>query len=210
VVQHAQRDRHLLAGGRRQAHTPLQPLAPVGDQQVALSGHPVVEQGRVHRLQPGGVLVGQRLGAAHLGADLQHLRRRDPGLRQPPRCQQLAQVAGVCPVGLGPPLGATQRAGVGRLGQVRGDPGALQLLDHIPPAGAALQRERGLPAGELLQPGAQMLTVRRGESAALALAAVGVDPVLADLAAVHLKPTYDCHRDLLRAPPTGLQHHHRA
>jgi hypothetical protein len=58
---------------------------------------------------------------------------------------------------------------------VRLDAGALEFLDHIPPTGAALHREPGLPAGELLQPGAQMLAVGRGELAALALAAVGVD-----------------------------------
>src|SRR5215203_2882878 len=111
-------------------------------------------------------------------------------------------------VGLGAPLGAAGGAGVGRLGQVRLNPRPRELLDHIPPAGAALQRERGLPAGELLQPHPQVLTVGRGELAALALAAVAVDPVEGDLAAVHVKPTYDSHRDLLRAPPTGLQHDH--
>src|SRR5215203_4145935 len=111
-------------------------------------------------------------------------------------------------VGLGAPLGAARGAGVGRLGQVRLNPRPRELLDHIPPAGAALQRERGLPAGELLQPHPQVLTVGRGELAALALAAVAVDPVEGDLAAVHVKPTYDSHRDLLRAPPTGLQHDH--
>src|SRR5215204_1332710 len=111
-------------------------------------------------------------------------------------------------VGLGAPLGAARGAGVGRLGQVRLNPRPRELLDHIPPAGAALQRERGLPAGELLQPHPQVLTVGRGALAALALAAVAVDPVEGDLAAVHVKPTYDSHRDLLRAPPTGLQHDH--
>jgi hypothetical protein len=119
-------------------------------------------------------------------------------------------VASVELVGLGAPLGATQRAGVGRLGQLRGGPRTLQLLHDIPPAGAALQREGGLPTGELAQPGAQVLAVGRGEPAALVLATVTVDPVVGDLAAVHVKPTYDRHRDLLRAPPTGLQHEHRA
>src|SRR6266487_120590 len=41
----------------------------------------------------------------------------------------------------------------------------------------------------------------QGELATPALA--GVDPVVGDLAAVHVKPAYDCHRDLLRTPPTG-------
>jgi hypothetical protein len=117
-------------------------------------------------------------------------------------------VAGVQLVGLGAPLGPAGGAGVSRLGQVRLDPCPLQLLDHVPPAGAALQRERGPLAGELLQPAAQVLTVGGDELATLALAAVGVDQVVGDLAAVHVKPTSDSHRDLLRAPPTGLQHDH--
>jgi hypothetical protein len=119
----------------------------------------MVEQGRVHPLQPGGVLVQQRLAAAHLGADLQHMRWRDPAFRQPPGSQQLAQVPSIQLVGLGTPLGTAGGAGVGRLGQVRLDARPLELLDHIPPAGAALQRERGLLAGELRQPYPQVLTV---------------------------------------------------
>jgi hypothetical protein len=56
-------------------------------------------------------------------------------------------VARVGAVGLGAALGAAQAGGLGGLGQVRGDPGPLQLLDHVPPAGAALQRQ-----GHLLPP----------------------------------------------------------
>jgi hypothetical protein len=44
---------------------------------------------------------------------------------------------GVGPVG----LGAAQPGGLGGLGHVRGDPGPLQFLDHIAPAGAAFQGE---------------------------------------------------------------------
>jgi hypothetical protein len=71
-----------------------------------------------------------------------HLLRRDPRLRQPPASQQLAQMPGVGAVGLGPPLRAAGGRGVGRLGQMRLDPGTLQLLHHEPPAGAGLDRER--------------------------------------------------------------------
>ena len=47
--------------------------------------------------------------------------------------QQLPQQLGVGPVGLGPPLGAAQRPGVGRLGQMRTEPGTLQRLGDEPP-----------------------------------------------------------------------------
>jgi hypothetical protein len=113
-------------------------------------------------------------------------------------------VAGVGPVGLGVAFTAPQRSSVGRLGQMRGDPGQLELLDHVPPAGAALQRERGRLAGELLQPTPQVLPAGRGELALPLLAGVDVDPVVGDLPSVHVQPAYDAHRDLLRAPPRWL------
>jgi hypothetical protein len=93
-------------------------------------------------------------------------------------------VAGVGPVGLGAPLGAAQRAGVGRLGQVRADPHALELLGDEPPAGGGLQREAGLLSVELLQPGAQLETGGGAELAAASLAGRGVKDVEGDLAAV--------------------------
>jgi hypothetical protein len=68
------------------------------------------------------------------------------------------------------PLAAAQRGGVGRLGQMRGDPGRGQLPGHIPPPGASLDRERGIvPAGEPGQPGPQMRPVGRGDLAPLNL-----------------------------------------
>jgi hypothetical protein len=74
--------------------------------------------------------------------------------------QQLTQMPGVGSVGLGAPLGTAQAGGLGQLGHVRDDPGPLQFLDDVPPAGAALQREGHLLlAGEALQPGAQLPTV---------------------------------------------------
>jgi hypothetical protein len=63
-------------------------------------------------------------------------------------------------VGLGVPLAAAGERGVGRLGQMRRDPGRGQLLGDIPPPGAPLDRERGiLAAGEPRQPGPQVLPV---------------------------------------------------
>jgi len=111
--------------------------------------------------------------------------------------QQLAQVAGVGAVGLGPPLGAAQGPGVGRLGQVRTEPGTLQLLGDEPPAGGGLQGEVGLLAGEPGQPGAQLQAGGRAKLPAAGLAGRGVDPVVGDLPPVDVKAAYDGHRDLL-------------
>jgi hypothetical protein len=96
-------------------------------------------------------------------------------------------VAGVGAVGLGAPLRAAQRPGVGRLGQVRCDPGTLQLLGDEPPAGGGLQGEVGLLTGEPRQPGPQLEAGGRAELAAAGLAAVGIDPVVGDLPPVDVE-----------------------
>jgi hypothetical protein len=55
-------------------------------------------------------------------------------------------VAGVGPVGLGAPLGAAQRAGVGRLGQVGAEPGTGDLLgDNRQPVVASKAKSACLP-----------------------------------------------------------------
>ena len=133
----------------------------------------------------------------------------DPGLGQATLFQQLPQQLGVGPVGLGPPLGAAQRRGLGRLGQVGMPPGGLQLLDHKPPARARLHRERPVMTRQLRRPPAQHLGGRRGDLTPLGLPGCPVDPVEGDLPPVHVKSSYDAHRDLLRAPPRWLQHDHR-
>ncbi|WP_448628807.1 hypothetical protein [Geodermatophilus sp. URMC 64] len=97
-------------------------------------------------------------------------------------------------------FGAHSR-GVGRLGQMRLDPGALQLLDHEPPAGAALDRERrrrARPGEQMLQPAAQQHPVGRSDSSVPGLAAALVEVVKGDLPPVDVEPAYDPHRDLLK------------
>jgi hypothetical protein len=102
-------------------------------------------------------------------------------------------------VGLGVPLAAAGERGVGRLGQMRGDPGSGQLLGHIPPARAPLQRERDvITAGEPRQPGTQVLPVGRGDLPAAHLRGHGVEVVEGDLFPVDIQPAYDGHRDLLK------------
>jgi hypothetical protein len=104
-------------------------------------------------LLPGGALVDQGLVQPDLGASLEHVRRRDPRLGQPTPHEQVAEVASVSPVGLGVAFVAPQRAGVGRLGQVRGDLGQPEFLNDIPPAGTALQANAACwPANRSSQP----------------------------------------------------------
>jgi len=130
---------------------------------------------------------------------LQDLRRRDPALGQPALGQQLPQVPAVGLVGLGVPLAAAGERGVGRLGQMRRDPGRGQFLDDIPPPGAPLDRERDvIAAGEPGQPGPQVLPVGRADLAALHLPGLGVEVVEGDLLPVDIQPAYDGHRDLLK------------
>jgi hypothetical protein len=147
----------------------------------------VVEQHRVDALLPLGALVDQGLAQPHQLPQVQDVRRGDPRLRQPLLLQQLPQVAGVGPVGLGAPLAAPQRGGVGRLGQVGAQPGRLELLGHKPPAGAALHRDMPATRGQLVQPGPQHLTGRRRDLPPLGLTGRPVDPVEGDLPAMHVK-----------------------
>jgi len=105
---------------------------------------------------------------------------------------------GVGPVGLGVPLAAPGERSVGRLSQMRRDPGRGEFLGHIPPPGAPLDRERDIiTAAEPGQPGPQVLPVRRADLPALHLPGHGVEVVEGDLLPVNIQPAYDGHRDLL-------------
>jgi hypothetical protein len=84
---------------------------------------------------------------------------------------------------------------------VRLDPGTLQFLDHEPPAGAPLDRERRRRAGigdELLQPAAQQRPIGRGDPPVPGLAAALVEVVKGDLPPVNVQPAYDPHGGLLK------------
>jgi hypothetical protein len=108
---------------------------------------------------------------------------------------------GVGLIGLGVPLAAPGGGGVGRLAQVRGDPGRGQFLGDIPPPGASLDRERHVVvAGEPGQPGPHVLPVGWGDLAPLDLPGHGVQVVEGDLLSVNIQPAYDRHRDLLTLP----------
>jgi hypothetical protein len=141
---------------------------------------------------------------------LQDLPGRDPAFGQPALGQQRPQVPGVGLIGLGMPLAAPRRSGVGRLAQMRGDPGRGQLLGDIPPPGTPLYRERHLvTAGEPGQPGPHVRPVRRGDLPALDLPGHGVETVEGDLLPVNIQPAYDRHRDLLTLPRAPQAPHTR-
>jgi hypothetical protein len=164
-----------------------------GAQRLGGRCQPVVEQHRVDALLPLGALVDQGLAQPHQLTQVQDVRWGDPRFRQPVLLQQLPQVAGISPVGLGAALAASQRGGVGRFGQVRGHPGRRKLLGHKPPAGAALHREVAVTRGQLAQPPSQHLTRGRGDLPPPGLTGLSVDPVVGDLPAMHVKRSYDHH-----------------
>ena len=109
------------AGDRSTCATAARPSARghAADRRDAL-----VEQGGGDPLMPGAALIQQVLVQPDDSARLQHVARRDPALGQVPGQQVHPQVPGVGLVGLGVPLAAAQRGGIGRLGQVRLDPGS--------------------------------------------------------------------------------------
>ena len=96
-------------------------------------------------------------------------------------------------------LGPRRLLEQGRLGQVRDQPGRLELLGHKPPAGASLHRERALGPGQLAQPGTQARPGRRRDPTPVGLAAVTIHPVEGDLPSVHVQPTYDACSTIIRA-----------
>jgi len=145
------------------------------------------------------VLAAQIIAGLQQRPALQDVAGRDPALRQPALGQQHPKVPTVGLIGLGVPLAAAGERGVGRLGQMRRDPGRGQLPGDVPPPGAPLDRERDvLAAGEPGQPGAQVRPVGRGDLTALHLPGHGVEVVEGDLLPVDIQPAYDGHRDLLK------------
>ena len=150
-------------------------------------------------LDPGGVLTAQVMVGLQQRPALQDVAGRDPALRQPALLQEHPQVPGVGPVGLGVPLAAAGEGGIGRLGDMRRDPGRGQLLGDVPPPGTSLQGERDVvAAGEPGQPGTQVRPVSRGDLAPPGLPGSGVEVVEGELLPVDIQSAYDGHRDLLK------------
>src|SRR3954462_6697413 len=140
-------DRDLLARCRRPLEL-LEPLALLGGQQVAsLRDAMVIEHG-LDALLPLAALVDERVPQAHAGSQIEQVRGWDPGLRQPPDHQQLAQMASVGAIGLGPLLSPRQPARLRGLSEMPASADRLTLFHNEPPAGRRLQRDLQPLAGE--------------------------------------------------------------
>jgi hypothetical protein len=155
-----------------------------------------VEQRGLDSLQPRGALVDQRLAQPGAGAPLAHVRRRDPGLRQPTLAEQRPQPSGVLAVGLRAPLLAPQRARLDRLGQMRNGAYLHQRLTDEQPTRARLHRNVDLLAGEPCRPPPHGLRCR-ANPAARQLTGLPVESVESDLRSMHIKPGHDRHWGLL-------------
>jgi hypothetical protein len=202
-----------LAGGRQLLGGDLAQPGAAGlgaDRAGAQLSGALVEAHRVDPLDPGGVLPTQVMVELQQRPVLQHLLRGDPAPRDPVAVQQLAQQPGVGAVGLGPPLAAAGGGGVGRLGQLRPDPGGLQAFHHVPPPGAGLGRERDLlDPLEPAQPDHQVLAVGRGDPPGGHLPGGLVEVVERQLLPVDVQSPYDRHRGASsRSRGTCCRTHH--
>ena len=157
----------------------------------------VVQLG-VDPLHPLRALIDQRLVEPHPLPPLQHLRRRDPRQRQVAVGQQVPEQLRVGPVRLGVAFATTSRLRVGRLGEERLEACRGDLLDHEPPARAALDRDLHRPAvrsgGQLVsQPLAEPIPVRLPPPASPLLARLHLHRIERDLPAVQIQATYHLH-----------------
>ena len=132
-------------------------------------------------LLPLAALIHKAVAQPNPRAQIEQVRRRDVGLRQPPRHQQLPQMPRVGPIGLRALLVALQRARLGRLGQMRASPDRGQLLDNEPPARRCFQRRLKLLAVEASQEPPHAGAIGRHHARARHLARFGIQPLRGDL-----------------------------
>jgi hypothetical protein len=140
------------------------------------------------------------MAGSDLGAEIEDVRRRDPRLRQPPDQQQLPQVPGVGPVGLGSLLLALQRRRLGRLSQMHLGADLLELLDHEPPASRCLQPDLQRLTAETGQELPDAGAVRRHDPRTRYLAGHGVDPFGRNLRSMLIQTHH--HRHATTSPQT--------
>ena len=124
----------------------------------------LVELG-VDALHPLRALIDDRLVDANSFPPLEHQLGRDPRLGKIAVLQQHPQQVRVAAIRLGARLAAAGRLRVRRLRQMRLEARRRQLLDHIPPTGATLDRHRhralaGAGANVVIQPAAEPLPIR--------------------------------------------------
>ena len=155
-------------------------------------------------LHPRRALIDQRLVQPGPLPPLQHDRRRDPRRRQPAVGQQLAQQPTVAAVGLRPPLATPRRLRIGRLRQMRLEPGGDHLLDDVTPAGATLHRDRHRPAAGVFghvvaQPAPEPLPIGLPHPTGPHLPGLHLQGIERDLPSMQIQPTYHRHRE----PPSS-------
>src|SRR5215213_7917967 len=107
--------------------------------------------------------------------------------------EQIPQVPGIQPVGLGSLLLAPHGPRVGRFGQVWLTARSLKFLDHEAPARGRFQREGGFLALEPGEPRTQILTRGGADLAGLDLAGVYLYIVEGDLLPMHVESAYNLH-----------------
>src|SRR4051812_28446486 len=159
----------------------------------------VIEHG-LDALLPLAALVDERVPQAHAGSQIEQVRGWDPGLRQPPDHQQLAQMASVGAIGLGPLLAPAQAARLGRLSEMHVSADRVKLFDNEPPAGRRLQRDLQPLAGEAPEELPDAIAVRRRQPRATDFARLGVQPVGRDLCSMLIESHYDGHSGPPHAP----------
>jgi hypothetical protein len=172
------------------------------------AGQAVVEQHRVQPLLEGGALIDQGLAQPHQHP--QHPAGAPVG--STPAAGGLVPAAPAAaghrsgrswPAAWGPAGPRSRPARPGRPA-TRG-PGVPRPRTASPCTPPPRTPQGGLAAAPATGPA---LPGRRRDLASLGLAGGPVDPVKGDLPPMHVQASYDAHRDLLRAPPMWLQHHH--
>jgi hypothetical protein len=162
----------------------------------------VVVEHRVNSLLPLAALIDQRMPQAHARAQVEDVLGRDPRLRQPVDHQQLAQMPGVRPIGLGALLSPPPRGGLRRLGQTHLGADSAQLLDHKAPARGRLQRHLEPVFAEAAKESPHAGSVGGPHPRPADLAGGRVDPLGRDLCPVLIEPHDDRHAP---SPPCPSQ-----
>jgi hypothetical protein len=153
-----------------------QPLATGKGQQVTVSRAAVVIEDRLDALLSLAALMRQRASQPDLRAKIEQMRRRDPGLRQPPDHHQLADVTRVGAIALGALLVAAPSSGLRRLGEMHDRAGRCELTGDKPPPGRRLQRDLELLTTEPFTELPDARAMRWGDPRPGDLTGLGVDP----------------------------------
>ena len=185
------------AARQRQARRATRVLA--RQQPAALRAAVVIEH-RLDPLLPLAALIDERVAQPDPGAQIEDVIGRDPRLRQPADHQQLAQMPGVRAIALGALLGAAQRRGLRRLGQMHaGADRRSSSTTNRQPVVASSATSSSWPRNRS-RTAAPRLAVRRRHARARDLAGRGVDPLGGDLRSMLIKSHYDRHQGPPQAP----------